>query len=252
MQSAVRLALLLSLSAAPCAFASDAGHAGHAPHWTYEGHSGPEHWGELEPHFAMCADGKNQSPINVDSTVKAELEPIAFSYTLESREILNNGHTVQVNFAPGSAIDVAGRHYELKQVHFHTPSENLIAGRSFAAEAHFVHADSNGNLAVVAVMLEEGAKNDAIALLQKSAPTVAGEHAAFGDGPALKSLLPANRDYFTYSGSLTTPPCSEGVTWLVMKQPLTIARSQVEALTQAMNGPNNRPVQQLNARLVLK
>ena len=225
--------------------------AGDSAHWAYSGHSGPEHWGELEPQFGMCAQGKNQSPVDLQAPVKAELPPLSFAYTLETREILNNGHTVQINFATGSKLAVAGRQFELKQVHFHTPSENRIEGKAFAGEAHFVHADAAGNLAVVAVMLDEGKANPALAQLLDRAPTEAGEHRALDAGRALAALLPAQKDYFEYSGSLTTPPCSEGVLWLVMKQPISISTAELETLTRAMHGPNNRPVQQLNARLVL-
>lgn len=238
--------LAFLLSASLPALASD------GAHWTYAGHAGPEHWGELEPGFAACAHGRNQSPVDVHSPVQAALPPLQQSYALDTREILNNGHTVQVNFAPGSTLAVNGRRFELKQVHFHTPSENRIEGKSFAGEAHFVHADADGNLAVLAVLLEEGAENPAIAEIERAAPMNAGERAPFSAGASLAALLPQAQDYFEYSGSLTTPPCTEGVLWLVMKQPQHISPSQVATLTHAMHGPNNRPVQDLNARLVLE
>lgn len=244
MPTLLRSTLALLLAAALPAIAAD----GH--HWTYSGHAGPEHWGELEPGYAMCAQGRNQSPVDLHAPIRAELSPLAFEYRFSSQEILNNGHTVQVNFAPGSTLAVDGRNFELKQVHFHTPSENRIEGKSFAAEAHFVHADAQGNLAVVAVMFEEGAANPALAVLENAAPRQAGERTPFDAGKALGALLPTSRDYFRYSGSLTTPPCTEGVVWLVLKEPMTVSAAQVASLTEAMHGPNNRPVQQLNARII--
>jgi len=245
MRPVLHVAFFASFTLASSAFASD------SAHWTYSGHSGPEHWGELESRFGMCAQGKNQSPVDLHAPVKAELPPLSFAYQLETREILNNGHTVQVNFAPGSKLAIESRQFELKQVHFHTPSENRIEGMTFAGEAHFVHADAAGNLAVVAVMLDEGNSNPALAQLLRGAPTEAGERRALDAGRTLAALLPAQKDYFEYSGSLTTPPCSEGVLWLVMKQPMSISPTELETLTHAMHGPNNRPVQQLNARVIL-
>jgi len=237
--------IALTLSSSIAAFAAE------GAHWSYQGHSGPAHWGELEPEFAMCAQGRNQSPVDLRSTVHAELPALQQSYRLESSEILNNGHTVQVSFAAGSTLSANGRSFELKQVHFHTPSENRVDGKSFAAEAHFVHADADGNLAVVAVLFEEGAESAAIAAIEAAAPSEVGRHEPFHDGAKLAGLLPSKRDYYEFSGSLTTPPCSEGVLWLVLKQPMSLSATQLADLTKAVRGPNNRPVQSLNARLVL-
>ncbi len=238
--------LALTLSSSLVAFAGD-----DSAHWSYQGHGGPAHWGELEAEFALCASGRNQSPVDLKATMRADLPPLQQSYRLESREILNNGHTVQVNFAAGSTLSVNGRSFELKQVHFHTPSENHVDGKPFAAEAHFVHADASGNLAVVAVLFEQGAENAAIAAIERAAPSEAGRHASFGDGGQLAGLLPSRRDYYEFSGSLTTPPCSEGVLWLVLKQPMSLSTAQLATLTKLVHGPNNRPLQDLNARLVL-
>ena len=221
-------------------------------HWGYTGHAGPEHWGELDPAYALCAGGKNQSPVDIVNSVEAELPPLDIAYTGQGNEILNNGHTVQINFPAGSALMVSGHRFELKQVHFHTPSENHIDGHDFALEAHFVHADGDGNLAVLAVMFEEGAENPALAKLWSEMPMKADERhdlkAAFD--PA--ELLPADHDYYRFNGSLTTPPCSEGVWWQVLKTPLTISKEQVEHFAHAVHGHNNRPIQMLNARPTLK
>lgn len=222
------------------------------PHWTYSGHEGPEHWGELDPTYELCGKGKNQTPIDLTGFIEAKLPPIAFDYKGAATEILNNGHTVQANFAVGDTITVSGHTFTLKQVHFHTPSENLIEGQSFPLEGHLVHADADGNLAVVAVMYKEGAPNPALAKLWSQMPEQAGEHKPLEVQVVASELLPAKHDYFRFNGSLTTPPCSEGVWWLVMKKPATISKEQVEQFAHVMHHPNNRPVQNVNARPVLR
>jgi carbonic anhydrase len=226
--------------------------AGDPPHWDYEGAEGPENWGKLAPDFALCGTGANQSPINITHAVKAEHRPIRFAYTTTATDVVNNGHTVQTNFAPGSKMFIDGQEFELKQVHFHAPSENQIEGHSFPMEGHLVHADKDGNLAVVAVMFEQGKKNPAIAKLFAEMPANAGDKAAFKGTLKAEELLPKGRDYFRFSGSLTTPPCSEGVLWLVMKQPVTAEPAQVEVFSHALHHTNNRPIQALHSRSVLK
>lgn len=226
--------------------------AGGSTHWTYTGHPGPEHWGELSPAFATCAAGKNQSPVDLTGFTEAELTPISFDYRSAGNEILNNGHTVQVNVKPGSHITVNGHIYELGQFHFHTPSKNHINGKSFPMEAHFVHADKDGNLAVVAVMFDEGNANAELAKAWAEMPMKAGDEQLLNTAVNPASLLPANRDYYRFSGSLTTPPCSEGVTWLVMQDSLPASAAQVAKFAKALPGPNNRPLQPLNARLIVR
>lgn len=220
-------------------------------HWSYSGHEGPEHWGELSDKFSVCATGKNQSPINLSGFIEADLPAIAFSYGTSSNEILNNGHTIQVNYAAGSKITVDGLEFELKQFHFHAPSENLIDGKSYPLEAHLVHADKDGNLAVVAVMFIEGKENKALSQAWAKIPEHADQKQAL-TGVAASDLLPANRDYYRFNGSLTTPPCSEGVRWLVMKEAVTASKSQIKKFEHVMHHPNNRPVQTTNARPILK
>lgn len=240
----------LSLSMA--LVASSLAWAGETPHWTYSGEEGPDSWGKLAPEYSLCGSGKNQSPIDLSGMIDAKLPAIKFAYTAAATEILNNGHTVQANFAPGNTLSVAGHEFQLKQVHFHSPSENLLSGKSFPMEAHLVHADKDGNLAVVAVMFKEGKDNPAIAKLWSQMPAKVGDKAALTAKLQAAELLPKNRDYFRFNGSLTTPPCSEGVMWLVMKAPVSIAEAQVEEFAHTMHHPNNRPVQPANARPVLK
>jgi carbonic anhydrase len=220
-------------------------------HWGYTGDSGPRNWATLSPEFSDCT-GKNQSPINLEGFVEAELPPVTFRYRKGSTEVINNGHTVQVNQAPGSSLETGGMTFELKQFHFHSPSENLIDGKSYPMEAHLVHADRKGNLAVVAVMFIEGEANPMLAEVWKRMPEKAGEQQGLPAGISAEGILPEDRGYYRFNGSLTTPPCSEGVRWLVMKNPVAASGEQIRAFAEIMHHPNNRPVQPVNARPVLK
>jgi carbonic anhydrase len=204
----------------------------------------------------MCKAGQSQSPINItnDSIVATSgLEKIEFNYTARANSIINNGHTIQVNFDGGSSIKIDGIEFELKQFHFHTPSENNIDSKSFPLEAHFVHASKDGKLAVVALMFEDGKKNLVLEKLWSKMPSKAGEsNVCKMQVQGIDTLLPTNRDYYRFSGSLTTPPCSEGVRWLVMKDYSTISKEQVEQFLHAVHHENNRPIQPINARKVMK
>lgn len=226
--------------------------ASELPHWTYAGEAGPQHWGELSPDFAVCRSGKNQSPVNLTGMIDGSLPPLQVEYRRGGNEILNNGHTVQVNYAPGSVIEVGGGRYELKQFHFHAPSENTIEGRSYPLEAHFVHADADGNLAVVAVMFEEGEANGELEKAWSQLPEHSGDRHSLAAAVDAASILPAAHDYYRFNGSLTTPPCSEGVLWLVEKQVQSASKAQIARLAEAIHHPNNRPLQALNARAVLR
>jgi len=223
----------------------------HAPHWEYTGDAGPAHWSTLAPEFAACA-GRNQSPIDLDNFIEAELPPIAFDYKAGGHDVVNNGHTIQVNYHAGSSISIDDDTFALKQFHFHAPSENHIDGKSFPIEAHFVHADAKGDLAVVAVMFEQGDNNPALDTLWARLPGKEGDPQALSPEIAAAELLPGNRDYYRYEGSLTTPPCSEGVRWLVLKHPVPVSAEQIDRLTKALGHPNNRPVQPVGARVVLQ
>ncbi len=241
---------LLALSLALCATPPVIRAAG--PHWGYTGAESPEHWGELAPEYRACSEGRNQSPINIVGTIDAELPPLRFSYTNHAGDILNNGHTIQADFPPGNFIEVDGNRFELKQIHFHTPSENQVLSVSYPMEGHLVHADAAGNLAVVGVMMSEGAENSALAKLWTQLPKHEGERTPLAAQVSATDFLPANRDYYRFGGSLTTPPCSEGVRWLLMKNAVTVSADQVETFAHLMHHPNNRPVQPVNARPVLR
>ncbi len=226
-------------------------YAGGAADWTYSGKAGPDHWAHLSSDYAACG-GKNQSPINLTGFIEADLQAIDFTYQPGGNEILNNGHTVQVNYAEGSRIVVDGIRFDLKQIHFHAPSENQINGKSYAMESHLVHADKDGNLAVVATMFTEGKENKTLAQAWSHMPEKSGDKQALSSPVAAEGFLPAKRDYYRFNGSLTTPPCSEGVRWLVMKETVAASKEQIQAFTHILHHPNNRPVQPTNARPVLQ
>ncbi|UIP30512.1 carbonic anhydrase [Photobacterium sp. TLY01] len=225
--------------------------AAEKPHWSYSGQNGPEHWSTLDPEFNVCAAGKNQSPINVTATVQGVLAPLALSYRPSAASVVNDGHTVQVNYQPGNYLTLDGEQFELKQFHFHAPSENLIHGESFPLEGHFVHAGKDGSLAVIAVMFKEGRVNDELASILPQIPDNVGETVALNQPVDARQILPKQPDYYRFSGSLTTPPCSEGVRWLVMKAPQTLSAKQITDFKKIMKHSNNRPVQPLHGRVVV-
>jgi len=224
-----------------------------APHWTYDGEEGPENWGELAPEFALCGEGRAQSPIDIHDAQSANLADIAFDYAEVPLAIFNNGHTIQVNYAEGSSITYNENTYALAQFHFHHPSEHTIGGQPAAMEIHFVHKDAAGNLAVVGVMLVEGAAdNAAYAPIFDNLPAEQSDPAASpAESINAADLLPAEALYFTYTGSLTTPPCSQGVRWLVLTEPIELSAAQIEAFAAIFEG-NARPVQPLNERDLLE
>lgn len=221
-------------------------------HWGYSGEAGPENWSKVNADNLMCALGRNQSPINLSGLTDAVLKPFRLDYKAGGAEVVNNGHTIQVNYTSGSRITVAGSTFELKQFHFHAPSENRIAGKSFPMEGHLVHADKGGNLAVLAVMFAEGAANPVLEKVWAAMPLKAGDKNALAAGTNATGLLPRNKDYYRFNGSLTTPPCSEGVLWMVVKTPATASRAQIEQFRKTVGFANNRPVQSVNARPVLR
>ena len=221
-------------------------------HWSYEGDEGPASWSKISPEFALCETGRNQSPINIDKTMRAELKPLKAFQKFPANDIVNNGHTLQVNFKPGNILALDGVLYQMKQVHFHAPSENTIQGKSYPLEAHFVHADAKGNLAVLAVMFEEGKANDALGRLWQQMPVAVGTPVFLKSRVLATELVSTMDSYFRFSGSLTTPPCSEGVSWIVLKTPMTASAAQIEAFKKVIQHQNNRPVQELNGRLVVE
>lgn len=217
------------------------------PHWGYQGELGPDHWGSLDPAFAVCTGGHEQSPIDLRGAAREGLSEIVFEYAPSPISIQNNGHSIQVDYQAGSGIVLDGIRYGLVQFHFHHRSEHTVDGADFPLELHLVHEDANGALAVVGVFLEEGAANEALAPVWRHLPAEAGPAAPVAGTVDAAALLPERRTTWRYSGSLTTPPCSEGVSWLMMTEPVTVSREQIEAF-RALFPVNNRPVQPLNGR----
>ena len=230
------------------ALAQHGDHAAHA--WDYSGAKGPAHWGQLESGFAGCKLGRQQSPIDIRATTRGAAAPIAFEYQSAPLAIIDNGHTVQVNYAPGSAIVVGDTRYELLQFHFHTPSEERIQGKSYPLVAHLVHKSAEGKLAVVALLFTLGADNPMLATVFGALPDKKGEEVRKeGSSVALAKALPADHGYYSFAGSLTTPPCSEEVRWFVLKKPVEMSRAQLAAFHKVYRH-NARPVQALNGRVV--
>ncbi len=221
---------------------------GHA-HWEYAGAGGPETWGQLKPEFAKCSSGARQSPIDIRDGIKVNLDPVQFDYKPSGFRVIDNGHTVQVNVGTGNSIEVMGRRYDLVQFHFHRPSEERINGKQFDMVAHLVHKDLDGRLAVVAVLLDRGAAQSLIQSVWNNLPLEKGEEVAARVSIDLNALLPTERSYFTYMGSLTTPPCSEGVLWMVMKNPVQISAEQIGIFAR-LYPMNARPIQQASGRLI--
>lgn len=225
------------------------GGAPHAAHWSYQGAHGPEGWGQMKAEFATCASGQRQSPIDIRDGIKVQLEPVQFDYRPSRFAVLDNGHTVQVNLAGGNSIDVMGRRYELMQFHFHRPSEERVNGRQFDMVAHLVHKSVDGRLAVIAVLLERGGAHPIVQSVWNNLPLEKGEELRATPLLDVNALLPTERGYFTYMGSLTTPPCSEGVLWMVMKEPVTVSVEQI-AIFSRLYPMNARPIQAVSGRLI--
>ena len=217
--------------------------------WSYGGIAGPQAWGKLKPEFSRCALGRRQSPIDIRGGLALDLEPLRFDYRAGSFAVIDNGHTVQVDVAPGNAIEVDGRRYALRQFHFHRPSEERVDGRRFEMDVHLVHEDDDGRLAVVAVLLERGAAQPLLQTVWRHLPLDKDERVAVAMPLDPAQLLPEDRRYYSYMGSLTTPPCSEGVLWLVMQQPVTVSARQIEVFAR-LYPMNARPLQPAAGRLI--
>lgn len=218
-------------------------------HWSYDGEGRPDNWGKLKPDFVTCDIGKRQSPIDIRDGIQVDLEPIRFNYRPSQFRVVDNGHTVQVAVG-GSSLSLLGKNYELVQFHFHRPSEERVNGRAFDMVVHLVHKAEDGKLAVVAVLLEKGADNPLVQTVWNNLPLEKNEDVTPpGLSIDVAQLLPENRGYYTYMGSLTTPPCSEGVLWLVMKQPMPISAEQM-AIFARLYKNNARPIQPNFGRLI--
>ncbi|MFS2004786.1 carbonic anhydrase [Duganella sp. CT11-25] len=217
--------------------------------WSYEGEYGPANWGKINPAWAKCGDGNRQSPIDIRDGMKVELEQITFDYHPSSFNVTDNGKTVQVMVGSGNFITVNNRTYELIQFHFHRPSEERINGKGYEMVVHLVHKDGEGRIAMLALLLERGKPQPVIQTVWNNLPLEKLETLA----PAIEldpmDLLPAKREYFTFMGSMTTPPCQEGVLWLVMKEPVQASPAQM-ALFSRLYPLNARPTQPSSGRII--
>lgn len=225
-------------------------HAGPV-HWTYSGETGPDSWGDLADGFSQCKTGHMQSPIDLGAAdIQGQIN-VRTAYRPGTLSVLNNGHTIQVNFPEGSILSSGISRYKLVQVHFHTPSEETIYGVPYPMVAHFVHADHAGNLAVLGVLFQEGAHNPELDKIIKAAPRSEAP-ARLVEGVTLDpaQLLPGELAVWRYDGSLTTPPCSEGVRWHVAMQPVAASAAQIAAI-HAIIGDNARPIQPRHGRLLV-
>ncbi len=248
MQRRQALKLFAGLALCPLcgssAFAADA-------HWSYEGDTGPDKWGGLDAANRVCSAGSQQSPVDIGQTIKAQLTPLKIGWGRRADTIVNNGHSIQLNFAEGSRLTAPGGEYKLVQCHFHRPSEHLINGKTYPMEVHFVHANASGAFAVVGVLMETGKANAAFNKIVSTMPAQ--------EGPAVRAdaainpngLLPAKLTYYRYEGSLTTPPCGETVDWLLLIDPIQVASDDVAAFAK-LYAMNARPAQKANRRFVLR
>jgi carbonic anhydrase len=246
---------------------------GHTPHWGYTGASGPGEWHSLAKGYALCGSGKRQSPVNLWNEVPADLYDLTFNYQPLALKVLNNGHTLQANYDThhnsetvliggepvpvktkptyASTLMVGDQAYQLLQFHFHTPSEHARDGQRYAMEVHLVHKSADGNLAVVGVLLKRGAENPTLGkLLDNVSSTINETRLVSNLTINAADLLPADRQVFHYSGSLTTPPCSENVNWFVMKTPIEVSDAQVRQFA-GLIGENARPLQSIHWRSIL-
>ena len=244
---------LLGLAAAvACPLCSRVLAADTAPHWGYEGAAGPDHWSDLSADFRACALGTQQSPIDLIGAIKADPGSLVIDYQKMPLRVWNNGHTIQVNTPPGSKLRTGSVSYDLRQFHFHHPSEHLLAGKRFDMECHFVNQAADGSLAVIGVFIKPGAANASLAPIWQAMPSEEGsDKAVAGVTIDTIGLLPKHRSYLRYMGSLTSPPCSETVTWSVFRTPVEASPEQIRRFA-ALFPMNARPLQQEDRRFVLQ
>jgi len=221
----------------------------HDFHWGYEGEGAPANWGKMNSTWAECSNGSRQSPIDIRDGIKLDLEALTFDYKLTRFNVIDNGHTIQVDLGPRNYMTVMGKKYELMQFHFHRPSEERIDGRRFEMVAHLVHKNMEGKLAVVALLIDMGNQNNVIQTVWNNIPLEKNQTVSAPTPIDMIQLLPQKREYFTYMGSLTTPPCSEGVLWIVMKEPIYLSENQIGIFAR-FYPMNARPTQMQNGRVI--
>ncbi|MDO2456347.1 MULTISPECIES: carbonic anhydrase [Enterobacter] len=240
--------LMLGIMLATC---FSVGATEHSQHWGYEGQESPEHWGKLSPDFALCETGKNQSPVNIQGALKTHHSKPVLVFEQGKQQIINNGHTIQINVSEGNTLRLDDDIFALQQFHFHAPSENEIDGKQFPLEGHFVYKDKKGSLAVLALMFNEGKANPQLTKAWQQMPAKVNQAAILTQPVDINALLPENVGVYRFSGSLTTPPCSEGVIWMVLEQPVSASAEQIRQFRSVLQHANNRPVQPLNGRVII-
>ncbi|AYM84021.1 carbonic anhydrase [Agrobacterium tumefaciens] len=234
---------------AACPLCASTGYAAEGTHWSYKGEAGPGNWGGIDGQYAACSAGSQQSPLNITGAVKAEIPNLAIDWK-KGGQMVNNGHTIQINATPGGTLRRGEKTYELLQYHFHAPSEHLVEGQNFPMEVHFVHKNAEtGALGVLGVFIKSGVANVAFAELAAAFPTQAHTESSVGNIDPT-ALLPANLSYWTYEGSLTTPPCSEIVDWMVAMKPIEVDEADIAKFT-AIYSMNARPALTPNRRFIL-
>ena len=234
-----------------CAVCTKAALAAEDVHWRYEGESGPDRWGDLNAADRVCGSGSQQSPIAIDGSIAALLPPLQFSWTETPDTIVNTGHSIQLNFSGQGGLKVGSYDYKLVQFHFHHPSEHLIDDKASAMEVHFVHTNDEGRFAVVGVLVRPGRLNSTFARIIAAMPAVEGSTVKAPAALNPLNLLPRAHGYYRYEGSLTTPPCSETVEWLLLRQTPDVAAVDIEAFAK-LYPMNARPVQKIDRRFVLR
>ena len=232
-----------------CASAGATACATPAPPWTYAGEQGPTAWARIDPAYAACATGKSQSPVNIVEVLPRDLPNLAFRYGGAALRLTNNGRTVAQTFDPGHSVNLGNMQYQLQSLQLHNPSEHRAAGRVFPMELQLLHKSAQGHLLVIAVMVKEGPASPALSAIINKAPTQPGEVYESAEAISLTQLLPQQRTYMRYSGSLTSPPCWENVMWVVLTEPITVPKAQIAAFARIL--PNNvRPLAPLGRRTV--
>ncbi len=227
-------------------------HTAEQPHkveWSYSGETGPDHWGELSPDYVLARTGKQQSPIDLTGASAGNSEALRFDYHASQIDLVYNGHTIEEIEDHKSLLFIGEKEFVLEQFHFHSPSEHTVDGKHFAMEMHLVHKSSDGNVAVVAVFIEEGDDNAAYDVVWDYLPNDANRERKQSTTVDAGALLPQRRQHFSYTGSFTTPPCTEDVQWIVMKNAVALSKEQI-ARFRAIIDHNNRPVQPLNGRTI--
>jgi carbonic anhydrase len=245
-----RQALQLLAGFACCPFCTTSVPAAES-HWRYEGQEGPARWGELDPANRACSLGMQQSPIDIGTTIRAQLDPIKIMWDKHAETIANNGHTIQLDIGDTSVLAYGETNYRFQQFHFHHPSEHRIAGKSFPMEVHFVHANARGSLAVIGVLMTAGRANAAFNKIVSTMPEKEGEPTKADPSINPAGLLPQGRSYYRYSGSLTEPPCSETVDWLLLTDTVEVAQADIDRFAKLFP-MNARPLQKTNRRFVLR